>query len=612
MPFTPFMVAKVLRESGNSTAPSPDGLTILQLKNLGPIGLRYLCKLFNLSYAHANLPAIWKRAIILPLLKPDKPKDQGPSYRPISLLCPASKVMERLMLPLILPHLHTSDSQHGYRAKRSTTTALLPLAHQVASGINQNRPPHRTVATAVDFSKAFDTVNHTALLSDICESTMEPNTIRWLFTYLRGRMASCLYNGQESRNIIVHQGVPQGSVLSPALFNSYVSSYPHNADLITSYADDFTAAATASTIDASTAVMADHVRDVEQWATNRELQISSTKSTVTLFTSDNSQGNVHPHVPLGGGSLPLEKYPKILGVTFDPHFHFHKHVEAIEKRAKSRLSILKALTGTTWGQQKETIVATYKALIDSIFSYAAPVWFPVAEGSNASVNKLQTVQNAALRIATGCHKMSSIDHLHVEAEILTVREHLNMLCSQFLASCLQESHPSFPIVTADSGPRTVKQTLQRRYTSEVARYTGGATQIADAAIARQLIHRAAVRESIEARGNNRILGIPAPAIDPTEKELPRPTRRLLAQMRSGFSITLNDYRHRIGQSNTSICPCCRQDEHTVQHVFECSEHPTTLQPTDLWLRPVDVAEFLRSLPFMDLPESRRPPPEPPP
>ena len=307
MPFTPSMVAKVLRESGNSTAPSPDGLTILQLKNLGPIGLRYLCKLFNLSYAHANLPAIWKRAIILPLLKPDKPKDQGPSYRPISLLCPASKVMERLMLPLILPHLHTSDSQHGYRAKRSTTTALLPLAHQIASGINQNRPPHRTVATAVDFSKAFDTVNHTALLSDICESTMEPNTIRWLFTYLRGRMASCLYNGQESRNIIVHQGVPQGSVLSPALFNSYVSSYPHNADLITSYADDFTAAATASTIDASTAVMADHVRDVEQWATNRELQISSTKSTVTLFTSDNSQGNVHPHVPLEAGAHSLWK-----------------------------------------------------------------------------------------------------------------------------------------------------------------------------------------------------------------------------------------------------------------------------------------------------------------
>ena len=123
---------------------------------------------------------------------------------------------------------------------------------------------------------------------------------------------------------------------------------------------------------------------------------------------------------------------------------------------------------------------------------------------------------------------------------MTVREHLNMLCSQFLATCLQENHPSFPIVTADSGPRTVKQTLQRRYIGEVERYTGEATQIADAAIARQLIHRGAVGESIEARGTNRVLGITAPAIDPTEGELPRKTRRLLAQMSSGFCITLND------------------------------------------------------------------------
>ena len=187
-----------------------------------------------------------------------------------------------------------------------------------------------------------------------------------------------------------------------------------------------------------------------------------------------------------------------------------------------------------------------------------------------------------------------------------------MLCTQFLATCLQENHPSFPIVTADSGPRTVKKTLQSRYIGDLSRYTGGTTQIADPDIARQTVHREAVRESIEARGTNRILGTRAPAIDPTEKELPRKTRRTLAQMRSGFCIALNDYRHRIGQSDTPICPCCRQDEHTVQHVFGCSEYPTDLQPMDLWLRPVDVAEFLESLPYMDLPESRRPPPEPPP
>ena len=610
MPFTPNQVQEAIKASGNSTALSPDGLTVHQLKHLGPLGLRYLCRIFNLSFAHGRLPDIWKRAIILPLLKPGKPKEQGTSYRPISLLCPASKVLERLMLNRILPHIHLADTQHGFRKGRSTTTALLPLAHQVASGFNQNCPPLRTVAMAVDFSKAFDTVNHTALLRSLLNSTMDANTVRWLCTYLRGRTATCIYNGVESGSVVIHQGVPQGSVLSPALFNAYVADYPHTADLCTSYADDFTASASHSDVGGVTATMANHAQDVEAWANERELKVSAQKSTVTLFTPETQQGRFHPLVPLDGELLPLERTPKILGVTFDPHFHFHKHVEAIEEKAKQRLSILKALTGTTWGQQKETIIATYKALIDSLFSYAAPVWYPNA--SRTSINKLQVIQNSALRVATGCFMMSSIDHLHMEAEILTVKEHLDMLCTQHLATCLQRGHPSFAVVSADSGPRNKKQTLQRRFSPGLTPHMSQDGTVVDAASTRKAVHTAAVRSSIEARGTNRVLGTPAPPINEEEEQLPRKTRRTLAQLRSGFCLSLNDYKHRIGQSDSSICPCCRQEEHTVQHIFECPEHPTPLRPVDLWQNPIDAAEFLRTLPFFELPEEEGPPPEPPP
>ena len=610
MPFTLNQVREVLKSSGSSTALSPDGLSVLQLKNLGPIDLRYLCKLFNLSFAHARIPDIWKHAIIVPLHKPGKPKEQSTSHRPISLLCPSSKVLERLMSRYILPHFPFSDSQHGYRAGRSTTTALLPLAQQVATGFNQLRPPQRTVAMAVDFSKAFDTVDHTSLLRIIHESTMDDNTIRWLCTYLRGRTASCIYNGAESNSVIIHQGVPQGSCLSPMLFNAYVSSYPHSTSLVTSYADDFTAAASHKDVREATRIVAEHAGHVEAWANERALQVSTLKSTVTLFTSQTQQGHLHPLIPLGGGFLPLEPHPKILGVTFDTHLHFHKHVEDLVKRAKKRLSLLKALTGTTWGQQKETLVATYKALIDSLFSYAAAVWFPNVSATN--IRKLQTIQNAALRIATGSPMMASVDHLHMEAEIMKVKEHLNMLCAQFLATCLQPHHASFPIVTADSGPRPIKQTLQSRYHTQVDGFREEDGTIADAAEALRTIHYRAVQDSINASGTNRVLGTSAPAISEEEERLSRKTRRTLSQLRSGFSPSLEDYRQRIGLSTSNLCPCCRQAEHSVQHVFDCVTHPTNLEPLDLWLRPVMVAEFLRTLPYFDLPEEERPPPEPPP
>ena len=68
-----------------------------------------------------------------------------------------------------------------------------------------------------------------------------------------------------------------------------------------------------------------------------------------------------------------------------------------------------------------------------------------------SVNKLQLVKNSTLRVATGCLIMPAIDHLHMGADIMTVREHLDMLCSQALATFLQEGHSLLPVVTADSG-----------------------------------------------------------------------------------------------------------------------------------------------------------------
>jgi len=203
--------------------------------------------------------------------------------------------------------------------------------------------------------------------------------------------------------------------------------------------------------------------------------------------------------------------------------------------------------------------------------------------------------------------IASVDHLHTEAEVLTVGEHLDMLCAQFLATCLQQLHSSFPTVTADSGPREMKQTLQRRYHAQVESFTGEDGAIVDAAAAREAIHHTAVEKSIRARGTNRVLGTPAPTISEEEEGLSRKTRRTLSQLRSGFCPALEDYRHRIGLSTNNLCPCCRQGEHSVQHLFECSAHLTDLEPLDLWTRPAETAEFLRTLPFFDLPEKERHP-----
>ena len=143
---------------------------------------------------------------IFPILKPGKPAEDSKSYRPISLLCAASKVLERLILPTLNASLTPNRTQHGFRPLHSTTTALLPLTTAIATGFNQNKPATRTAALAIDFSKAFDSIHHPTLLNKIANSSLHPNYVRWLATYLRGRTASCLYQSAMSPKRIIRSG----------------------------------------------------------------------------------------------------------------------------------------------------------------------------------------------------------------------------------------------------------------------------------------------------------------------------------------------------------------------------------------------------------------------
>jgi len=111
------------------------------------------------------------------------------------------------------------------------------------------------------------------------------------------------------------------------------------------------------------------------------------------------------------------------------------------------------------------LLITYKALILPVMSYAAPIWFPNASVTN--IGRLQRVQNEALRIITGCHKMSNISHLHAECKIMLVREHLRMLCAQFLVNTKRSDHVSHEVVASRPFRRNQRETLLSKVGADV-------------------------------------------------------------------------------------------------------------------------------------------------
>ena len=108
--------------------------------HLGPLAIEYITTLFNLSVTTCQIPAIWKYSLTIPIPKHSKNTSHGPSYRPISLLCSAVKVMEALLLPTINKYLLPAQDQHGFRREHLATSALPQLTTDITRDSTRGSP----------------------------------------------------------------------------------------------------------------------------------------------------------------------------------------------------------------------------------------------------------------------------------------------------------------------------------------------------------------------------------------------------------------------------------------------------------------------------------------
>lgn len=563
------------------------------LKHLGPHGISYLTNIFNNCLNQGIIPTIWKTARIIPLLKPGKPADIGKSYRPISLLSPLAKILESILLPIITESINFAPHQHGFRKGHSTTTALQEINDHIDKGLNQKRPVERTVSVAIDLTAAFDTVNHEILLDDINNLQLNQYIKRFLCGYLRGRQTYVEFRGKRSKFRKMRQGVPQGGVLSPVLFNLYMSKMPlppGNIKLVT-YADDSNVLKSGVHLGPVCQELNIYLGTLENWFSERNLFISPTKSTATVFTTWGNESNVQLDISINGTTVPTVKHPKFLGVVYDNLHTFKQHAEYLKTRVKSRNNVLKSLAGTTWGMEKETLLTTYKSIGQSVLNYCSPIWAPNLKDTNWK--SLQTAQNEALRTSLGCVNKTSISHLHQESKILKVQDHCEMLSKQFLLQTQKPSHPNSCDLNAPPVPRLTKNTIQTRFGNEIKRRIPdtGLDETNYKSILKD-IHTDSVRDSINSLDFNKVLNEKPPLIHKSEKELPRRSRSLLSQLRSGYSSMLNSYLSVVDANIEDKCPKCSQPSHTTEHLFNCPADPTDLTVKSLWNDPLAAAQFL--------------------
>ena len=601
-PFTPSKVQKSIKKAKNTTSSGPDNICNLHLKHLGPQGVKALTNICNYSYSHCIIPTIWKRGKIITLLKPNKDPTQPSSYRPVTLLCTPSKILEHLILNLISPHIPLAQSQHGFRPLHSTSTLLTNLTQQISDGIN-SRKPQRTLLTTIDISKAFDAIPRYTLIYKIYNTDMANNAKRWLANYLAGRQGYVSFQNELSRIRNFPNGVPQGSVLSPTLFNLYMHNMPtpepHTKTNMASYADDITITTTHRSADSACSLQQEYLNFLTQWLKDNRLNIAPAKSTTTLITSHTAEHRYRPTVTLNGELVPHKSDVKILGVTYDTGFTFRQHTQDIVKRCHPRLNALRALTGTDFGQLKTSATLLHKQFIRPVISYGSTAWSPNTSESNHK--PLQVIQNNALRIATGCTNTTPINHLHQETKVLPIKNHLDMRGAQYYAAAsIDTQHPCHYMAEPHSTPRQIKQSPHKYYQDL---YNTIPPPPNPTTSDRRNIHTQITHRTIDQLGHNKLLQAPPPDILTSEETLSRTDQVHLNRLRVDHHPALLTYLHRFNLRGITddTCPDCGAGPHNITHIMEhCNTH-TTLRHRhhingirDLWDNPTGSIAYLRS------------------
>ena len=420
---SPFSLSELTTSISNlssSAAAGPDLIAYPLLQHLPPSAMSFLLFIFNLSWSTQSFPSAWKSSTIYPVHKSGKPTDAPSSFRPICLTSCISKLFERLVLARLSFLLESrnllSPLQAGFRPGRSTTDQIVLLTQSISDGFHGSKPCARTVLATVDFSRAFDSVWHSALYHKLLASGLPSCFVRWTQSFLSDRRARVSYRGATSGSFRIRRGVPQGSVLGPVLFNLFIndlsSIFPSNVRF-SLYADDLAIWASSPDIHQATATVQDALNRLESWSLQWQLPLNPAKCEVSFFSIDNHQASFQPNLSLLGNPLTFNPSPTFLGVTLDRTLSFFPHSSALRSSLYPRLRSLRAVSSASWGPSKESLASIYKAFLLPVLTYASPGWFPFIYAKY--LQPLEAAHNSASRAITGCYATTPTSLLLLEA-----------------------------------------------------------------------------------------------------------------------------------------------------------------------------------------------------
>ena len=385
-------VKKLMKELNPFKASGPDGVTARFLKETFNELAAGMTLVFAASIHQSTIPDAWRDALVVPSYKPGK-SDRGiaENYRPISLTSISCKLLEHIIHSHIIQHFDSNNiltnTQHGFRKKRSCETQLITTIHDLAKGLNDGQ---QIDSILLDFSKAFDKVCHRKLCLKLEHYGVRGKCLEWVKDFLGHRTQRVVVGGQTSSAAAVESGVPQGTVLGPLLFLAYINDMPEKVrSTIGLFADDGYIYRVIQHQQDSIELQKDLDALVE-WEKAWSMEFHPDKCKVLRIT--NKRKIIDSKYIMHGTQLEVVDQEKYLGVILHKKLSWKPHINKITAKANQTRQFLQRNLRTC---DKEVKLQCYKTYVRPIVEYACAVWDPSL--NKGLCEQVESVQRKAAR-----------------------------------------------------------------------------------------------------------------------------------------------------------------------------------------------------------------------
>ena len=442
-------------QKSTDSATGLDGIHYQFLIHLPDESLAILLEIFNYIWTSGFFPPSWRQAEIIPIPKHGKDTTNPNNYRPIALTSCVCKTMERLVNSRLVWCLESkgliTDLQCGFRKGRSTIDHLVRFETFIREAFVQKQ---HVLAIFFDLEKAYDRTWKHGILRDLESMGFRGHLPIFIERFLCNRSFTVRVGSTHSALFEQEMGVPQGSILSPALFsikmNNIVDSVKPGTEA-SLFVDDFALCARGASLRYVERQLQLCVNNVQSWVSENGFKFSSSKTVCVHYTKQRGPFP-DPEIKLYGSNITVADEAKFLGVVFDKKLTFESHINQLKHSCQKALDVLKVVGHTDWGADRTVLLRLYRSLIRSKLDYACIVW---GSASKSHLQGLNTIHHQGLRICLGAFRTSPTESLYVEAGEPSLKNRRKKLTMNYALKL--KSNPKNPAHDCVFNPKFVEE-----------------------------------------------------------------------------------------------------------------------------------------------------------